>query len=353
MSLLDSFKNSNKNKNPLKRTFGILLDVAAYTYFSLSVTNVILDIDNDPEIITLDEYMQINNLPTTLIEGLETDNIFVIEPDNFKAALHLYNKESNPLLYGYNMYNAFETSKLATTTNLQASGTCYIVPAPQDRIERFIKVPYFSDERDFELNVHDYKENAAIFILLHEINHSYYKRYKDEQGTFCDRTVPSTNKLDKLSREIMVEYDAIRTMQNHGYDIEKLAVSIRARDALLHKTENYDLAFYLEPLLKNIPEDDLPDLDGHKEEKEELYKLVKHHRENYSDNYSRIAKTYMAVQDILNSDYDMTARMTRMAEQYKEAYEYLAPNRATELRQERALIFPATAKNDTAQEPMI
>ena len=364
MSLSKNYKNSAKNISPFRETLDKLTALTSTTILALSFGNIVLDQVSDPDLTPIDMYMQNNNMPPGLLDGLKPDKIFVLEPDNYMASLYALNRSTSdisPLLYpvaAANLFKALSLSEHSIARNIPAGGTCNIIPPVRDGVEKFLKGDWESNERDFELNVEDIKHDIKTFIILHEIMHSYGKKYRQEQGEFCDKKISEVfmqGSQSILSTEIMGDFGALQIMKENGYDVEQLVLAIRARDALLSWNHSHSTAPYLEPLLKNVPEKQLPDLDRHKEDLSALYNRINESMDKYSSYSSIAARNYMAVHDVLESSEDMTPRMTIMAEQYKDAYEYLAPQRASDLRQQRTLFLSTKAEPepDLAQEPMI
>ena len=310
------------------------------------------DLVSDP----LEKYMEENNMPLALVKDIDTSNIRVYDNDSILAPMHgaafkTWHAMKNFIWLHQAYYSGFMA---AYDVGYDKNGAEMFFDGADTMIAMYDKTPakeYISLQtgipaEDIEID-EKYDDFIRFWVLMHEISHIGEQEYKAS----CDNKAPIDYSTDesKRNREIMADLDSIGLMNNIDVDMSEYNLSIRALSQIRRMDfkdvfSSHDTAVYLDALLKDVECDALPDSEGHDKDQKELSIIMLSYAINagydFPDyNSGSYVKYHLLLDFIENIDAydDITPRMKRTAELYVEGFEFFAPTRAAEIRQQRNL----------------
>ncbi len=391
---MEEKKERSKFRKYMSRTFDAVVGTALAAHLTLFSV---------PDLTSseLEEYMQDNDIPMELVEGVDISNIRVYDSNNFFAALDNAGREFISPPGGsdgwYNDYaNGFNRVWHDKATAIHAEGEGRIIMYPERSLDEF---------KDFlashtgipaeDLEVTDEMNNLAfLYVLRHEVEHIHDANIDDLPSVHTDSTrhgigralksltMPSENE-QTLEGEFDADYGAIKAINNAmDTDVSDYVISWRAAAFLGHKS-THDTEFYLHSKLDD-PDAEI-DFLGHEVDRGVLVTAVSRKLDDYPDDIFGKYRVYMSVLDVIddieagkhlgseddafddlrslmrqiendlgltrdssNTEYRLQTpeRVKKMAELYVQGFEFLAPTKAREL-QELRLSFQQPPNNPT------
>ena len=313
------------------------------------------DLVSDP----LEKYMKEHDIPLALVKDIDTSNIRVYDNDSILAPMHgaafkTQYAMKNSIWLHQAYYNGFMD---VYNVGYDKGGATMFSDGADTIIATYDETPFEYISRHTGIPVEDieidekYTDLIRFKILMHEISHIGWREYK---SSCADYKPPTDEDSYTRSRETIADLDSIEPMKNIDVDMSKYILSFRALTqgkgtVTSYNRENiissHDTAVYLDALLEGKECDDLPDFDGHDEDKARLSNIMINYGAsapyNFPDYQSESYSIYHILLDFLeniDAHDDVAPRIKRTAELYVEGVEFFAPTRAAEIRAQRDLM---------------
>lgn len=303
---------------------------------------------------SLEDYMAENNIPTSLVENVQTDDIRVYhEPDGL-SSMHLA-----AFLFWNNAKEGDPIHAMVDPIRVGLSPDRYpeIWPAQGECMIRMPKSPFDAEEfvaehagvqiHDLELS-EEVKQNLLSFILMHEVGHA--QRSQDGMKEFCENrntrneSINAVQNIIPLQEELRGELFALEKFD--APEIMDFSVAFRSVTGFLSDNVSHDIAIYMPSHEMDNNADALPDISKHFEMKQEFVQLFMPFLNDQPLEENLTYRAYKAALDLLEDNAamdELSPAMIQMTEQYIKGLEYLAPMKAGELRLERGSTYePST-----------
>ena len=303
---------------------------------------------NMPDLVSspLEEYMQDNEIPLELVEGMKTDGMRVYHEHGHLSALHL-----SALLFANNAKN-FDflwamveplralPSVYGEMGSLHAShGACMIVMPDKDRtVDEIISKTTGIPESDLELT-EKLRSTFKTNILIHEVAHGQpMERLNQEYCVQEHGTAVDNSGSSELYSEIRSD-DVSLDLMNDA-DVTDYMIAYRAVTAFNHLHDiSHDTAIYLDEWY-NIGSLSLRgEMPNHFDYKNEFAQVFSPYIERYHSEGVAPYQIYKAALDYLDDHADsgnVRESSHRMVKLYVEGVEYFAPTKSRALRANRA-----------------
>ena len=299
---------------------------------------------NLPDLVSspLEEYMQENDIPLEIVEGMKTDGMRVYHEHGHLSALHL-----SALLFTNNAKN-FDflwaiveplralPSVYGDMASLHAShGDCMIfMPDKDQTIDDLISKTTGIPEFDLELT-EKLRNTFKANILVHEVAHGQpMERFNQEYCVQEHGTAVDSSGSSELYSELRSDDASLDLMKDA--DVTDYMISYRAVTAFNHLHDiSHDTAIYIDEWYNKDSLSLRGEMPDHLDYKNDFAQVFSPYVEKYSSEEPAPYQLYKAALEFLDDHADtgkVRESSQRMVELYVRGVEYFAPTKSEELR---------------------
>lgn len=310
--------------------WGINVGIAV-TALTMSVQSLLF---NNPDWVSspVTEYMDENDIPIELVEGLDLEGLRVYDENDLPAAFHASGF--------YNYKDAMSKVLKDNACFMRGEAYSMIVMSPERSAAEHVNLYTAIPIEDIHVD-ENMAEIYRAWTLLHEVGHFVDKGVGHDQNINFKEARGRSDEEHTLSREIFADQFALERVGEISADLEQHVIYLRAQNAIMSYDNTHASAVYLDAMRSDDGRD-VPTLEG-VEQKFELLRdaIVKSYVNIYARNGLNVPGSddyayhyYMGALDLREQDetvQDLPQSTQRALDLYIESFEYFAPEKAIEL----------------------
>lgn len=310
---------------------------------------------NMPDLVSssLDEYMEENDIPKSLVENIQVDNIRVYDKPDGLSSFHL----SGMQLWN-NAKNIDSVSALLGSASAfgrpfpsisSAYGECMIsMPEDLSKPEEFLANTLEIPLEDMELSDKE-KDIFWSYVLLHEIGHAQPLEDGLMTKEYCHNWERSREFLladqDYLAFQDEFKSELVALSAIDDPDITRLAIAYRAVTGFISEDVAHDFGIYISDALEENVNYGSIAVQHLKERQPFIDRVFQPFLDRYSEGMDKTYRGYLAALDFMDDEdtqNGVSENMLRRVRLFIEGVEYFAPRKTQELRIERENVAAMT-----------